>query len=102
MILVTGATGNVGSELVRQVADSNRPVRARIRGGQRDKLPNVDTASRDLNKPQSVRQVFRGIRAVFLSGGYQQDIPGILSEARRAGVEHVVPAAWSASILMLC
>jgi uncharacterized protein YbjT (DUF2867 family) len=89
MILVTGATGNVGGELVRQIVKSNRPVRALIRDGRKDNLWDVEAVQGDLNKPESLRPAFRGVRAVFLLGGYP-DMPGILAEARRAGVEHVV------------
>jgi len=33
MILVAGATGNVGGELVRVLAEAGQPVRALTRGG---------------------------------------------------------------------
>ena len=40
MILVTGATGNVGGELVRALARDGQPVRALTRVGSRGELPS--------------------------------------------------------------
>jgi len=91
MILVTGATGNVGRELVSQLAVANHDVRALVRsGGKRIALPaNVETATGDLEQPPSLAPALEGARGVFLLGGYP-DMPGVLSQIRQAGVERVV------------
>jgi uncharacterized protein YbjT (DUF2867 family) len=89
MILVTGANGNVGSELVTQLA-AKHAVRALVRSREKMTLPsNVDAVAGDLNQPESLGPALRGVRAVFLLGGYR-DMPGLLAEIRKAGVEHVV------------
>ncbi|HEU0184733.1 MAG TPA: NAD(P)H-binding protein [Blastocatellia bacterium] len=88
MILVTGATGNVGGELVRQLAAANQQARALVRT--RAALPpGVETVIGDLNQPESLSAALIGVRSVFLLGGYQ-DIRGTLAEIRRAGAERVV------------
>jgi uncharacterized protein YbjT (DUF2867 family) len=91
MILVTGASGNVGRELVTQLAAANHDVRALVRsGGKRIALPaNVETVAGDLERPASLAPALEGARGVFLLGGYP-DMPGLLSEIRQAGVERVV------------
>jgi uncharacterized protein YbjT (DUF2867 family) len=54
MILVTGATGNVGGELVRVLAGAGQPVRALTRDDKpRDFPPGVQQVAGDLNKPES-------------------------------------------------
>jgi uncharacterized protein YbjT (DUF2867 family) len=56
MILVTGATGNVGGELVRALAGGGQPVRALTRDDKpRDFPPGVQQVAGDLNKPESMR-----------------------------------------------
>ncbi|NUW46135.1 NAD(P)H-binding protein [Nonomuraea rhodomycinica] len=90
MILVTGATGNVGSEVVRALAAAGEPVRALVREPGAASLPDgVEAATGDLNRPESMTGALGGVRAVFLLAGYA-DMPGLLAEARRAGVEQVV------------
>ena len=89
MILVTGANGNVGSELVTQLAAKNE-VRALVRSRGGMTLPsNVEAVAGDLNRPESLAAALRGVRGVFLLGGYR-DMPAVLTEIRKAGVEHVV------------
>jgi uncharacterized protein YbjT (DUF2867 family) len=86
MILVTGATGNVGGELVRQLA--GRPVRALMR--RPSEVPaGVEAAIGDLDQPASLRTALQGAHGVFLLGGYR-DMPGVLAEIQRAQVPHVV------------
>ncbi|MGW5318857.1 NAD(P)H-binding protein [Nocardia thailandica] len=86
MILVTGATGNVGGEVVRALLEEHQPVRALVR--EPADLP-VEQAVGDLNEPASVAAALDGVRAVFLLPGYR-DMPGLLSAMRAAGVERVV------------
>src|SRR5215475_2438707 len=74
MILVTGATGNVGGELVRTLAGAGQPVRALTR----------DDDPRDF--PPGVQQV----------AGYL-DMAGTLAEARQAGVRRVVMLSGSSA-----
>jgi uncharacterized protein YbjT (DUF2867 family) len=72
MILVTGATGNVGGELVRALAGAGQPVCALTRDDSpREFPPGVQQAAGDLNKPESMRAALSGATAVFLYPGYQ-------------------------------
>jgi uncharacterized protein YbjT (DUF2867 family) len=90
MFLVTGATGNVGGELVLALAGSGRQARALTRGGEAPAFPpGVQAVTGDLNEPASLGPALRGADGMFLLPGYG-DMPGLLSEARRAGVGRVV------------
>ena len=90
MILVTGATGNVGGEVVRALTGSGRKVRALTRGGDHPEFPpGVEAAEGDLNDPASLRGALAGAEGVFLLPGYA-DMAGLLAQARRAGVSRVV------------
>jgi uncharacterized protein YbjT (DUF2867 family) len=97
MILVTGATGNVGGELVRALAGAGQPVRALARAGREQEFPpGVQPVTGDLNQPQSMRTALAGADAMFLYPGYQ-DMAGTLAEARRAGVRRVVLMSGSSA-----
>jgi uncharacterized protein YbjT (DUF2867 family) len=90
MILVTGANGNVGSELVKQLVGANQPVRVLVRSGSRSALPpHVEIVTGDLDHPESLSDALTGVRGVFLLEGFQ-DMPGLLAALHRASVEHVV------------
>jgi uncharacterized protein YbjT (DUF2867 family) len=89
VILVTGATGNVGSEPVDQLVAAAVPVRALIRSPE-TRLPNgVQPHVGDLNKPESVNPALQGVKGMFLLSGYRH-MPALLECARAAGVERVV------------
>ena len=91
MILVTGATGNIGGELVRALAGAGEEVRGLIRRDEdRSRLPaGVEGVVGDLNRPETMSAALAGVQGVHLLSGYQ-DMPGLLAEMRRAGVERVV------------
>lgn len=97
MILVAGATGNVGGALVRALTDEGTKVRALTRSPDRAVLPAGATAvAGDLNEPAGLRPALDGVRAVFLLSGYA-DMPGLLAEIRAAGVERVVLMSGSSA-----
>jgi uncharacterized protein YbjT (DUF2867 family) len=91
MYLVTGATGNVGAELVAQLAAAGEPVRAVVRdpGRARARLPEgVEAVGGDLNEPESLAGALDGVRGMFLLPGYD-GLEELLALAKRAGVERV-------------
>ena len=88
MILVSGATGNVGRELVRALVDRNAPVRALARSDG-DPIEGAQRVVGDLNRPESLGPALEGVSGLFLLPGYR-DMPGVLAAARDAGVSRVV------------
>ena len=97
MILVTGATGNVGGELVRALAGAGQRVRALTRAEDPKAFPwGVQQVTGDLNKPESMRAALAGVRGMFLYPGYQ-DMAGTLAAARQAGVRHVALLSGSSA-----
>jgi uncharacterized protein YbjT (DUF2867 family) len=95
MLLVTGATGNVGAELVRSLIDAGEPVRALTRSA--GALPGgVEAVTGDLDRPESLAPALAGVRGVFLLPGYA-DMDGVLAAVRDAGVEHVVLLSGSSA-----
>jgi uncharacterized protein YbjT (DUF2867 family) len=98
MILVTGATGNVGSELVRALAAAGERVWALVRNDARGgALPaGVKAAVGDLNRPESLESALEGVRGVHLLAGYA-GLRDALERMRRAGVERVTLQSSSAA-----
>jgi uncharacterized protein YbjT (DUF2867 family) len=89
-ILVTGATGNVGRNVVDLLLQAGMDVRATSRDPESLDLPaEVDVRRADLNDPKTFEDALRGVEKVFL---YTQPagIQGVLTAAKDAGVEHAV------------
>jgi uncharacterized protein YbjT (DUF2867 family) len=96
-ILATGATGTVGSEVVRQLAGSGQKVRALVHSpnkADRIKHPNIEIAYGDYARPETLRPALLGIQRAFLVCSMGPDQPklegNVIEEARKAGVTHVV------------
>ncbi|MFF0014623.1 NAD(P)H-binding protein [Streptomyces sp. NPDC005374] len=67
MILVTGATGHVGGELVRRLAAAGVPVRAMTRRPAQARFPaNAEAVYGDAADPASLDAAFAGVDGVFL------------------------------------
>ncbi|MFE3455185.1 NAD(P)H-binding protein [Nonomuraea sp. NPDC059194] len=95
MIVVTGATGNVGRPLVQALAAAGEQVTAVSRGVSGVAVPEgVQYRQVDLAAPESLRPVFDGADAVFLhDGGAGEHLlspQGILDVAKAGGVRRVV------------
>ena len=89
MILVTGATGNVGSELTRALAARGGAVRVLARTPDRASFPaGVQVVMGDLEDPGSLAPALDSVSKVFLLGGFAAD--DVLRRIRAAGAGHVV------------
>ncbi|MGW7526380.1 NAD(P)H-binding protein [Streptomyces sp. NPDC054783] len=86
MIVVTGATGNVGRALVDRLLAAGRPVRALTRDPQRAALPEGAEVVRF--QPDDPAALFDGATALYLYA--QAGSPALLEAARAHGVRHVV------------
>jgi NADH dehydrogenase len=102
VILLTGATGNVGTALLRRLVAARRPVRCLVRdprrlGGERVR---VQIALGDLANPASFRNALRGVDTVIhlaaairdQDGGSIEEVNGVatarlLRAAKRGGVQ---------------
>ncbi|MFE1773140.1 SDR family oxidoreductase [Streptomyces sp. NPDC059008] len=95
MIVVTGATGNVGRPLVAALAAAGEEVTATSRRIAAQDVPEgVRHRRADLTDAESLREVFDGADAVFLQNGgpsaHLLSTPDILDAAKAGGVERVV------------
>jgi len=102
MILVTGASGNVGSKLVEALARLKAPVRAGYHSLQKAaKIPGVETVALDYAAPATVSAALRGVETLFLLTSNHEGQPqveaAIAEEAKRAGVKRLVKlSVWAA------
>src|SRR6267378_1569572 len=95
MIVVTGATGHIGSELVRLLSKKDLPVRAVTRDPQRaQSLPGVEWVKGDLRDSFSLLGLFRGADRMFLLTSNSEEMQTLqvraIQAAREGGVAHVV------------
>jgi dihydroflavonol-4-reductase len=113
MLLITGATGYLGSALVALLTDAGLPVRAAIRSEARASvLPEgVERVFADLGDEASLTEAMRGCEGVFhLAASLgpspedtrRSNVDGtarVLAAAARAGVRRVVYTSSSAAII---
>lgn len=93
-ILVTGATGNVGSRLVRRLKEKGRAVRAFARNAASKAWPDgVEAAAGDFTDSASLQRALKGVDAVYLlSAGDQLSAheANVIDAAKAAGVKLIV------------
>src|SRR6185503_2403817 len=92
MILVTGATGNVGKELVKQLVDKGVQVRVLLRDQKKAAAlgDRVEVVIGDLNKPETLGAPMQGVEKLFLVTPDTGQVANLLKVAKQAGVQHVV------------
>ena len=94
-ILVTGATGNVGRQVVDRLVDRGADVRALVRDPSKaDFPPGVDVVRGEMLDVDALRDAFSGVSTLFLLNAvvadeYTQALIA-LNVAREAGVERIV------------
>ncbi|WP_329112509.1 NAD(P)H-binding protein [Streptomyces sp. NBC_01353] len=91
MILVTGATGNIGSALLKELhAYGAGPLRGLTRDRSRASFPEgVEAHEGDFAETASLKPALDGVRSLFLVSRLGSDAE-ILDVAQQAGVAHVV------------
>jgi len=91
-ILVVGATGTVGTELVTQLTQDGYPVRILTRNRQKAAGfgNSVDVFVGDLNDPESLKPAMQGVDRFFLITSSTQQDKNVLAAAKEAGTRHVV------------
>ena len=98
MILVTGATGRPGSEVVREFARRGEPIRALVRTPAKaamfDDLPTVEIVEGDMLWPHTLGEAFDGVdRVLMISNAGPQMLETqctFIDAATAAGIAHIV------------
>jgi uncharacterized protein YbjT (DUF2867 family) len=94
-ILITGATGNIGRQVVQQLVSRGAEVRALVRDPSKANFPaSVDVVQGDLLDVDALRVAFKGTSTLFLLNAVVPDeftqALLALNLAREAGIERVV------------
>jgi uncharacterized protein YbjT (DUF2867 family) len=96
-ILVTGATGNVGQEVVKELIRRGCPVAAAVlneRGAQKA-LAGVETVEFDFGRPETFAPALAGVEKLFLMrppqiADVERYLYPAIDAAQAAGVKHIV------------
>jgi uncharacterized protein YbjT (DUF2867 family) len=104
MILVTGAGGTVGGELVKKLRASGIKFRAgyySAKKAEEAKQTGEDGVAIDFARPETLRPALEGVDKVFLISGNvpnQTDLElNVVRESKKAGVRHIVKSSvWGA------
>jgi uncharacterized protein YbjT (DUF2867 family) len=97
MILVVGATGTNGKEVVQRLSATGQAVRALVRGPDKAEelnLPNVERVKGDLDDPPSVEAAMKGVDKAFVVTAVDPRAARwcqtVYDAAQKAGARHVV------------
>lgn len=97
-ILITGATGNIGGEVCRYLAEKKLPLRSLVRDTSSKvaklKAQGIELAQGDFNQPDTLKAALQGVEKAFL---VTPNVPnqvelesGFIDAAQTAGVRHIV------------
>ncbi len=95
MILITGASGNVGKEVLKQIAQTKNKIRAAFQSPGKAAVPSgVEIAIVDFNQPETLRAALNGVDRIFLVGPPTAELPALERKAvdviRQSGVQRLV------------
>src|SRR5215469_11337521 len=96
MILITGASGNVGREVVKQALAVGLKIRATFQSPDiAARAPSgLEGVIMDYAKPETIRPALHGVEKIFLVGPPVRDLPAmeanLIKEVCGAGRKHIV------------
>jgi uncharacterized protein YbjT (DUF2867 family) len=109
MILITGATGFIGSHMTRRLIQLGKPVRALVRNQQKAESEgrlaglNIECVEGDMNRPESLLRAMEGASAIVhlvavaiekSAGSYEkvnyQGTVNVVEAAKKAGVRRFI------------
>lgn len=95
-ILVTGASGNIGSRLIEHLRGKNLNVKAGLRNIEKSKTiggDNVELVEFDYDRPETFRNAFSGIDRLFIvppmNPGFTPKFSSAIESAKKAGVKYI-------------
>jgi uncharacterized protein YbjT (DUF2867 family) len=96
-ILITGSTGNVGSQVVKQLSSFSGGVRAAVQSKNRaDDIKNTkaELVEMNFNNSDAIEAAFKDIQKLFLLTPFVPDMvemsKSLIREAKKANVNHIV------------
>jgi uncharacterized protein YbjT (DUF2867 family) len=96
-ILITGSTGNVGSQVVKQLSSFSGSVRAAVQSKNRaDDIKNTkaELVVMNFKKSDTIEAAFKDIQKLFLLTPFVPDMvemsKSLITEAKKANVNHIV------------
>ena len=97
MILITGATGTNGTEILKRLATADVQVRAMVRNLARASviaLPDVEVVEGDFDRPETLLAALAGVERAFLltssSEHAESQQIAFIDAARQSGIAHIV------------
>ena len=96
MILLTGATGYIGSELVKQLKAAGVPIRIMTRHPETADMDDasVEIVKGDFSKPETLDTALEGVEKAFLLSAMNPNLvewqSNFIAAAKRANVQHIV------------
>lgn len=100
MIVVSGSTGSIGTELVHLLRERGLPCRALTRDPQRARArfgPGIDVREADLARPETLDAALEGADAVFVLTAVADDLSvlegNLVDAAARARARHIVKSS---------
>ena len=90
MILVTGASGTVGSEVVKSLVSAGAKFKAGYRSRPQNVPDRVESVAIDFDARETIRPALEGVDTVFLLSNAVEPERNVVDEAKRAGVKRIV------------
>ena len=96
MILITGATGNIGSELVKQLSEKGVPLRVVTRDASKVKHldPSIERVIGDFGDEKVAERAVQGVDRIFMfpviTDEDHRSNTNLLEKAKKAGVKQIV------------